>query len=97
MQALRLSTVPSTLGLGDLRFDVAIKMARLELLAITGRHRVLESQIEAHRLARGDRRDLRDFNRQTDPPVPDRVLGEATGFPRHSVQSIPLPDLSAQP
>jgi hypothetical protein len=24
-------------------------------------------------------------------------LGEATGFPRHSVQSIPLPDLSAQP
>ena len=65
MQALRLSTVPSTLGLGDLRLDLAIKTARFELIAITARHRVFESQVEAHRLARGERRDLRDFNRQT--------------------------------
>jgi hypothetical protein len=54
MQTLRLALMASPLCLGDLQLDVAVKVPRLELLAIARRHGVFEPKIEPHRVVLGD-------------------------------------------
>jgi hypothetical protein len=71
----------AALGLGDLLLDGSIKMTRFEPIPIAGHRRVLEPQIQTYRILRS--RDLRNlmFYWNTEPPVPDRILGKATTFP----------------
>ncbi len=54
MQTLRLALVTAALRPGNLEFDIAVEVPRLELLPVARHHRVLEPQIESHRVLLGD-------------------------------------------
>src|SRR5712692_9421695 len=78
------------LSLGDLPFNVEVEAPRLELLPIARRNRVFEPQIESHLVVCSDRRRIRPLDWKTQPPVADRILREAAGFPSRSVEQFPL-------
>src|SRR3984957_3770023 len=90
VQSLGLAPMTAALGLGDLRLEAAVKPTRLELLPIAGRGRRLEPQIDADRRFRGHRSLDGHFDWNAQPPVADRVLGEATGLPYHALEALCL-------
>src|SRR5882672_2993438 len=90
VQSLRLALVTAPLRLGDLRFNIAVKAPRFKLIPVAGRHCVFEPQIEPHLVVPSDRRRHQPLDGKTQPPVPDRILREAAGFPSRSVEQLPL-------
>jgi hypothetical protein len=86
VQTFRLALVGPTLGLGNPLLDTAVKMPRLKFLAIARGHGIFEPQIKSYRRFGGC--TLLDFtgHGQTQPPIADRVLRKATGFPSFALQ-----------
>src|SRR6266404_907691 len=90
VQSLRLALMAAPLRLGDLRLNIAVKAPRFKLIPVAGRHCVFEPQIEPHLVVPSDRRRHQPLDGKTQPPVPDRILREAAGFPSRSVEQLPL-------
>jgi hypothetical protein len=87
VQSLGLAPMTTALGLGDLRLEAAVEPTRLEPLPIAGRGRRLEPQIDADRGFRGHRSLDGHLDCDAQPPVADRVLGEATGLTHHTLEA----------
>jgi hypothetical protein len=81
VQALRLTPMAAPLGLGDLALEVPIEMTRLELLPVARRDRIFQTQIEPDILVLGEAGCERALDRNTQPPVADRILGETAALP----------------
>jgi hypothetical protein len=86
VQALRLTPMAAPLGLGDLALEVPIEMTRLELLPVARRDRIFQTQIEPDILVLGEAGCERALDRNTQPPVPDRILGKTAAFPLRALE-----------
>src|SRR5450432_3335464 len=65
-------------------------MAGFQLFSIAGRRRRLEPQINAD-ISLGWRYGLDELlDRDAQPPIPDRILGETAGLKANPLQSLPL-------
>jgi hypothetical protein len=60
------------------------------VLSVARHGHVLHPEIDAHRFPRGNPLALRDVHRETQPPVPNRILGEAPLLPFHSLEPLRL-------
>src|SRR5271167_760725 len=92
VQALGLTRVAAALCPGDLLLDVSIEMTRLEPLPIARRHRILQPQIKSDLLVRGQAGGEGALDGNTQPPVPEAILGETPASAPPSLELILLED-----
>src|SRR5271167_4460455 len=90
VQALGLTLVAAALCPGDLLLDVSIEMTRLELLPVAARDRTFQTQIQSHLLVLRYTGGERALDGNTQPPVPDRILGETPAFPPPCLELVLL-------
>ena len=100
MQPLRLTLVSASLRLADLRLDASKEPAGREPLAGRGHRSVLQTEVDANAFSVRRHVLYLDANGQAQPPVPDRVLRDATVTPFDPLQTFRFehPDrLAAEP
>jgi hypothetical protein len=74
MQPLSLALMPPTLRLGDLLRNLAMELGCLELLAVAGRHRGFQAQIQSDALLGCVDGDYLIGYWQAQIPIADRVF-----------------------
>jgi hypothetical protein len=88
VQALRLTLMAAALGFGNLPFNGSIEMSGLELIAVAGGSRRLETEIQSYRIAGHSALLDRSFHGKAQPPVSNGILSETAGFPCHSMEQF---------
>src|SRR5437879_13402096 len=83
VQALSLTLVATTLGLGNARLDIAIEATALAASPIARDRHLLQPQVNADRLFRCDGGLALHLHSQAEPPVPYRILRKAALAPLH--------------
>jgi hypothetical protein len=93
VQPLTLPPMTAPLSHCDLLLDAAVELSCHELIPVTGGGRVFKPEINPDRCIDrhgGREDDLLHCN--TQPPIPDGILGEAAGFEMGILQTLFLED-----
>ena len=81
VDALDLSLMAATLGLSDLKLILSVELICFDSRPIARGDSAFKSQIKPNLPARRNGVLDRNFHRQTQPPVADRILCKATALP----------------